>query len=70
MHVDEQKRYQAIDRCLSYCVFTTHDTKKVWKKIRTRFPQNSRTTIIMAIMLLIVVQVTATWLLRICGKMG
>lgn len=66
MHEDEEKqRYQAIDRCLSYCVFTMHDTKEVWKKIR--FPKSSRTKVIVAILLLVIVQVIVTWLLRIWG---
>lgn len=70
MHGDEHKRYQAIDRCLSYCVFTTHDTKEVWKKIRTRFPKSSRTKVIVAMLVLVIVQVIVTWLLRIWGQAG
>lgn len=47
MDKETRYRYQAIDRCLAYCVFTAYDAGRVYKKIRTPFPVYSKRRIIL-----------------------
>lgn len=52
MDKETRYRYQAIDRCLSYCVFTVHDVRQVYKKICAPFPVYSKRRIILVMALL------------------
>lgn len=70
MREEESSRHPAIDRCLSYCVFTARDTGQVLRKIHARFGKGQRAGVILALALLALAQATGAWLLRLCGRAG
>lgn len=63
-------RYQAIDRCLSYCVFTAHDARRVHQKICAPFPVYSKRRIMLVLALLSLLMATAAGAAGILWRQG
>lgn len=70
MEKETRYRYQAIDRCLSYCVFTAHDVRRVNQKIHAPFPLCSKRRIALVLVLLSLLLATAASALGILWRQG
>lgn len=70
MDKETRFRYQAIDRCLSYCVFTAHDARRVFQKIHAPFPLCSKRRIALVLALLSLLLAAAASALGILWRQG
>lgn len=70
MEKETRYRYQAIDRCLSYCVFTAHDVRRVNQKIHAPFPLCSKRRIALVLALLSLFLATVASALGILWRQG